>query len=165
MIWAIVDVVLNLGAVIFYATTIGIMGPQLWVFLLLLADFLLIFGAWKLNTGLMIFWLVIVMINIVLIFIGLFILVIAASIGAAWFGLAQASGACSGLENLGQELGQIEGLENLGQELGQSDNTDKCNEIVEVGAGISGIIIAIGLVASILPIVSIYFWIVVNSLR
>ena len=125
---------------------------DIWGLLVIVADILLVIGAHTSNTGLMMFWLVIVMINIVLIFIGLFILIIAASIGAAWFGLAQASGACSGLENLGQELGQ-------------SDNTDKCNEIVEVGAGISGIIIAIGLVASILPIVSIYFWIVVNSLR
>ena len=69
MIWAIIDVVLNLAAVIFYATTVGIMGPQLWVLLLLLADFLLIFGAWKLNTGLMMFWQIINMIQIVLLFI------------------------------------------------------------------------------------------------
>ena len=45
------------------------MGPQLWVLLLILADFLLIFGAWKLNTGLMMFWQIINMIQIVLLFV------------------------------------------------------------------------------------------------
>ena len=69
LVWAIVDIVFNLGAVIFYATTIGLLGPQLWVILLLIADFLLVFGAWKLNTGLMMFWQIINMIQIVLLFI------------------------------------------------------------------------------------------------
>ena len=123
---------------------------DLWALLVIVADILLAIGAHTSNTGLMIFWLVVMMINIVLLFIGLFVLIIAAIIGAAWFGLAQASDLCNELENSGQEL---------------SFDTNKCNEFVEFGTGINGIIIAIGLVASILPIVSIYFWIVVNSLR
>ena len=69
LVWAIVDIVLNIGAISFYAATIGIMGPQLWVLLLIFADFLLIFGAWKLNTGLMMFWQIVNMIQIVLLFI------------------------------------------------------------------------------------------------
>ena len=69
LVWAIVDIVLNIGAISFYAATIGIMGPQLWVLLLILADFLLIFGAWKLNTGIMMFWQIVNMIQIVLLFV------------------------------------------------------------------------------------------------
>ena len=69
LVWAIVDIVLNIGAISFYAATIGLMGPQLWVLLLIFADFLLIFGAWKLNTGLMMFWQIVNMIQIVLLFI------------------------------------------------------------------------------------------------
>ena len=69
LVWAIVDIVLNIGAISFYAATIGLLGPQLWVLLLILADFLLIFGAWKLNTGLMMFWQIVNMIQIVLLFV------------------------------------------------------------------------------------------------
>ena len=69
MVWAIIDMVLNIGTVIFYGATVGIVGPQLWTILIILADFLLIFGAWKLNTGLMMIWQIIMMIQIVLLFI------------------------------------------------------------------------------------------------
>ena len=69
LIWAIVDIVLNIIAVIFYSATIGTNTIAIWLIIIIIADFLLIFGGWKLNTGLMLLWQIINMIQIVLLFV------------------------------------------------------------------------------------------------
>ena len=92
----------------------------------------------------MIFWLVVMMISIILLFIGLLLVMIAVLVGAAWLGAVQSAGGCN-------EALSGHGLNNAG-----------CDEVVGIG---SGILIGTAIVAFILPVVSIYFWIVVNSLR
>ncbi len=68
-IWAIVDAILNFVMFILVAVGVGIGGPHLWTLLVILADILLIIGALKSNSGLCVFWQVIMMIQIVLFFI------------------------------------------------------------------------------------------------
>ena len=75
---------------------------------MVVADILLAIGAHISNTGLMLFWLVVMMINIVLLFIGLFFAIIVATVGAAWLGISQ--NACSDISNALAELGQESGL-------------------------------------------------------
>ena len=75
---------------------------------MVIADIFLAIGAHISNTGLMLFWLVVMMINIVLLFIGLFFAIIVATVGAAWLGISQ--NACSDISNALAELGQESGL-------------------------------------------------------
>ena len=69
-IWAVIDAVLNVGFVIFLGLTAGIGGPQVWNIILIVADVLLAIAALMKNpiTGLMIFWQIIMMIEIVILF-------------------------------------------------------------------------------------------------
>ena len=57
-IWAVIDLVLNVGFLIFLALTAGIGGPQIWNLLLIVADVLLAIGVFMRNPipGLMLFW-------------------------------------------------------------------------------------------------------------
>ena len=69
MIWAVIDAFLN---TIFFSgllATVGLYGPHYWMALVILADVLLAVGALKMNVGMMVFWQVIMMIQIVLLFI------------------------------------------------------------------------------------------------
>ena len=75
---------------------------------MVIADIFLAIGAHISNTGLMLFWLVVMMINIVLLFIGLFFAIIVATVGAAWLGISQ--NACSDISNALAEFGQESGL-------------------------------------------------------
>ena len=145
--------------------------------LVILADILLAIGAHTSNTGLMVFWQVIMMISIILLFIGLIFVVIATLIGAAFLGLS--SNTCDQLTNgsFGQDFSQS--LNNIGQSgnlnnldldfnnLGQqfdefSGGSNDCSNAAEAGVGL---LIVVAVMAFIMPIISIYFWIVVNSLR
>ena len=57
-IWAVIDLVLNVGFLIFLGVTAGIGGPQIWNLLLIVADVLLAIGVFMRNPipGLMLFW-------------------------------------------------------------------------------------------------------------
>jgi len=148
MIWAIIDALLNLAYFVMGLQSIGVGGPHLWSLLVIIADILLAIGAHTSNTGLMIFWLVVMMISIILLFIGLLLVIIAVLVGAAWLGAVQSAG-CNDVEKA------LSGH-------GFNTNAAGCDEVVGIG---SGILIGTAIVAFILPVVSIYFWIVVNSLR
>ena len=89
--------------------------------LVILADILLAIGAHTSNTGLMVFWLVIMMISIILLFIGLIFVTISVLIGAAFLGLSSTT--CDQLTNgsFGQDFSQS--LNNIGQS-GNLNNLD-----------------------------------------
>ena len=143
--------------------------------LVILADILLAIGAHTSNTGLMVFWQVIMMISILLLFVGLIFVIVAVLIGAAFLGLSTTT--CDQLINgdFGQSLnniGQSDNLNNLqldldfnnlGQQFDEfSGGSNDCSYAAEAGVGI---LIVGAVMAFIMPIISIYFWIVVNSLR
>ena len=134
--------------------------------LVILADILLAIGAHTSNTGLMVFWQVIMMISILLLFVGLFFVIIAVLLGAAFLGLSTTT--CDGtiLNNIGQSDNfnnlQLDlDFNNLGQQFDEFSGDDCSNA---KAAGI-GLLIVVAVMAFIMPIISIYFWIVVNSLR
>jgi len=175
MIWAILDALMNLSYFVMGFNSIGVGGPHLWSMLVILADILLAIGAHTSNTGLMVFWQVIMMISILLLFVGLIFVIIATLIGAAFLGLS--TNTCDQLINgsFGQSLnniGQSDNLNNLqldldfnnlGQQFDEfSGGSNDCSDAVEAGVGI---VIVVAVMAFIMPIISIYFWIVVNSLR
>ena len=67
--------------------------------------------------------------------------------------------------NDSKELSGIEQVNDVEKALsghGFNTNAAGCDDVVGIG---SGILIGTAIVAFILPVVSIYFWIVVNSLR
>ena len=135
IIWAILDALLNLGYAISGVASIGLGGPHIWSFVVVLADILLAIGAHTSNTGLIIVWLVVMMISIVLLFILLLLVILVIAVGATWLGIT-------------------------------------VNECSSMGAGCEGaaavgisILVVLAIMALIMPIISIYFWIVVNSLR
>ena len=157
----------------------NIIGPHLWSMLVILADILLAIGAHTSNTGLMVFWQVIMMISILLLFVGLIFVIIATLIGAAFLGLS--TNTCDqlingsfgqdfsqSLNNIGQS-GNLNNLDlnldfnNLGQQFNEfSGGSNDCSDAAEAGVGL---LIVVAVMAFIMPIISIYFWIVVNSLR
>jgi hypothetical protein len=136
--------------------------------LVILADILLAIGAHTSNTGLMVFWQVIMMISILLLFVGLFFVIIAVLLGAAFLGLSTTT--CDGtiLNNIGQSDNfnnlQLDlDFNNLGQKFDVfSGGSSDCSNAKEAGIGL---LIVVAVMAFIMPIISIYFWIVVNSLR
>ena len=147
--------------------------------LVILADILLAIGAHTSNTGLMVFWLVIMMISIILLFVCLIFVTISVLIGAAFLGLSSTT--CDQLTSgsFGQDLsqslnniGQSDNLNNLqldldfnnlGQQFDQfSGGSNDCSN---AAGGLLGALIVFAVMAFIMPIISIYFWIVVNSLR
>ena len=149
----------------------NIIGPHLWSMLVILADILLAIGAHTSNTGLMVFWQVIMMISILLLFVGLFFVIIAVLLGAAFLGLSTTT--CDGsfgqsLNNIGQSdnLNNLQldlDFNNLGQQFNEfSGGSNDCSDAAEAGVGL---LIVVAVMAFIMPIISIYFWIVVNSLR
>ncbi len=89
--------------------------------LVILADILLAVGAHTSNTGLMVFWLVIMMISIILLFICLVFVTISVLIGAAFLGLSSTT--CDEITSgsFGQDFSQS--LNNIGQS-GNLDNLD-----------------------------------------
>ena len=143
--------------------------------LVILADILLAIGAHTSNTGLMVFWQVIMMISIILLFIGLIFVIIAVLIGAAFLGLSSTT--CDQLTSgsFGQDFSQS--LNNIGQSgnlnnldldfnnLGFDEISGGSNDCSNAAGGLLGLIIVVAVMAFIMPIISIYFWIVVNSLR
>ena len=155
----------------------NIIGPHLWSMLVILADILLAIGAHTSNTGLMVFWQVIMMISILLLFVGLIFVIIATLIGAAFLGLS--TNTCDqlingsfgqdfsqSLNNIGQS-GNLNNLDldfnNLGQQFDEfSGGSNDCSNAAAAGVGL---LIVVAVMAFIMPIISIYFWIVVNSLR
>jgi len=179
MIWAILDALMNLSYFVMGFNSIGVGGPHLWSMLVILADILLAIGAHTSNTGLMVFWQVIMMISILLLFVGLIFVIIATLIGAAFLGLS--TNTCDqlingsfgqdfsqSLNNIGQS-GNLNNLDldldfnNLGQQFNEfSEGSNDCSDAAEAGVGL---LIVVAVMAFIMPIISIYFWIVVNSLR
>ena len=130
--------------------------------LVILADILLAIGAHTSNTGLMVFWQVIMMISILLLFVGLFFVIIAVLLGAAFLGLSTTT--CDG--SFGQSLnniGQSDNFNNL--QLDFDLNSGGSNDCSNAAGGLLGLLIVVAVMAFIMPIISIYFWIVVNSLR
>ena len=67
--WAIIDALVNLGMIIFAVSAAGATYVNWWGVLVLVADILLAFGAHNSNTGLMLVWMIVMMINIVILFI------------------------------------------------------------------------------------------------
>jgi len=175
MIWAILDALMNLSYFVMGFNSIGVGGPHLWSMLVILADILLAIGAHTSNTGLMVFWQVIMMISIILLFVGLIFVIIAVLIGAAFLGLSSTT--CDQLTSgsFGQDFSQS--LNNIGQSgnlnnldldfnnLGFDEISGGSNDCSNAAGGLLGLIIVVAVMAFIMPIISIYFWIVVNSLR
>ena len=69
IIWAIIDAIINLSLTIFALTAAGAKYTNWWGFLVLVVDIILAIGAHTSNTGLMLVWQVVMMINIVILFI------------------------------------------------------------------------------------------------
>ena len=69
MVWAIIDALVNLFMIIFAVTTAGAKLVNWWGILVLVVDFVLAIGAHLENTGLMLVWQIVMMINIVILFI------------------------------------------------------------------------------------------------
>ena len=69
IIWAIIDAIINLSLTIFALTAAGAKYTNWWGVLVLVVDFILAIGAHTSNTGLMLVWQVVMMINIVILFI------------------------------------------------------------------------------------------------
>jgi hypothetical protein len=149
----------------------NIIGPHLWSMLVILADILLAIGAHTSNTGLMVFWQVIMMISILLLFVGLFFALFVVLLGAAFLGLSTTT--CDGsfgqsLNNIGQSDNfnnlQLDlDFNNLGQQFDEfSGGSSDCSNAKAAGIGL---LVVVAVMAFIMPIISIYFWIVVNSLR
>ena len=137
---------------------------------MILADILLAIGAHTSNTGLMVFWLVIMMISIILLFVGLFFVSISVLIGAAFLGISSTT--CNQLTtgSFGEDFSQS--LNNIGQsdnfnnlQLDFDLNSGGSNDCSNAAGGLLGLLIVVAVMAFIMPIISIYFWIVVNSLR
>ena len=69
IIWAIIDAIINLSLTIFALTAAGAKYTNWWGVLVLVVDIILAIGAHTSNTGLMLVWQVVMMINIVILFI------------------------------------------------------------------------------------------------
>ena len=69
IIWAIIDAIINLSLTIFALTAAGAKYTNWWGVLVLVVDFILAIGAHTSNTGLILVWQVVMMINIVILFI------------------------------------------------------------------------------------------------
>ena len=69
MVWAIIDALVNLFMIIFAVTSAGAKFVNWWGILVLVVDFVLAIGAHLENTGLMLVWQIVMMINIVILFI------------------------------------------------------------------------------------------------
>ena len=69
IIWAIIDAIINLSLIVFIVTAAGAKFVNWWGVVVMLVDFILAIGAHLSNTGLILVWQVVMMINIVILFI------------------------------------------------------------------------------------------------
>merc|ERR1711879_1115108 len=143
-IWAIIDAVINVAFLIFLGLMAGIGGPKVWNIALIVADILLAVGTLMKNPNicLIIFWQIIMMIEIVLLFICWLLIPILLLVAVV---VDEVSKACDDTNDW-LENNDLEGYEHC--------NNDSVNDMQTVK---TALLASIAIVI-IMPIVYIYWW-------